>query len=414
MRKFILGCLGVAAAAFALQAAPAEVSAGLFEECSPCAEILDCEPCDDAADCDPCDDVFCGKKSGWFFNGHIESGIWANEYGQNSVYSGARHGGFDTYSGNTGLMYNTQHTGYQLNQMYFSAGKSVDGSRGWDLGGTVDFTFGTDARFTQAAGMEYANGHDAYGWGTGDYYSSFAQAYFEAAYKKWNFKVGKFYAPFGSQSYKGVDNFFYSFTPAYGFLPSTATGAYATYTVNKKLSVFGGWVQPDQFGEDSDNNAFLGGLTWKPTKRLKLDYTLALGKDETYDIDYFVNAFVATYQITKKWEYVFDFSLTNREVPGYTSERDHILDYAFNNELIYRLNKKWAFGARYGYVNDKDYDWYWHSISLGANWTPNQWLVVKPELRYDVTNSDWTFNAYPGSRPSDHQLSGGFSTIVKF
>jgi hypothetical protein len=441
MKRFMFGCLGVTVAAFTLHFAQAEVKAGLFDHCTPCAEVADCNPCDQAA-CDPCEAVCGSKQSKWFVNGHLESGFWANEYGQKNYYRGSsgstagtvigtRHD-FIQESGNTAFLQNVNNTGYQLNQLYLSTGKSVDGSHGLDLGGTVDFVWGTDARFVQSNGLEKANGHDAEGWGTGDYYSAFAQAYFEAEYRKWNVKVGKFYAPFGSQSFKSTDNFFYSFAPTYGIVPATANGAYATYTVNSKLSVYSGWAQPDQWGETKDDNAFFGGAIYQATKKLNLHYAFAYGENhypaKTNEYDYFVNSLVVKYQISKKLSYVFDWSYFQTKVLG-TARSSSI--YGFNNELIYTLNSKWAVGLRFGSIRDGgfhslgfttgDDDQDWYNVSLGANWTPTKWLTVKSELRYD--NVDGRYNAFGQAKAVangwtdtyvDHQLSGGVSTVIKF
>jgi hypothetical protein len=329
----------------------------------------------------------------------------------------------------------------------------VDGKHGWDFGGTVDFTFGTDAYSVQSAGWEYNAGHGPDSWGTGDYYSAFAQAYFEAAYKKWNIKAGKLYAPFGSNGYQSTSRFFYSLADTYSFVPGTASGAYATYSVNDKLAVYGGWVQPDQFGETSHDNAFLGGIVWQATKRLNLHYAFAIGRntvtvddgfgDEKNDLNYFVNSLVATYQINKKWKYIFDWSLGNtNDYWGYEDNGewingvDRTMNYGINNELIYQYNSKWAFGVRAGWVHagesshiDIDtgyYNWDYgnkYTFSIGANWTPTKWLLVKPELRYDVFDLDrrggsWGADSYQLT-PFDNwkkkdQLSGGISEIVKF
>jgi hypothetical protein len=337
----------------------------------------------------------------------------------------------------------------------------VDGSRGLDFGGTVDFTFGTDAGIVQSAGLEYNAGHGPDSWGTGDYYSAIAQAYFETAYKKWNVKAGKFYAPFGSNGYQSTSRFFYSLADTFAFVPATAAGAYATYTVNNKLSVYGGWVQPDQFGETADDNAFLGGIIFQPTKKLNLHYAFAIGKNarenqvhplyntiDKNDVNYFVNSLVATYQINKKWKYIFDWSLQNTNNDVDTQKGDwgdeiyRTMNYGINNELIYQYNSKWAFGVRAGWVHngystrdaDPDYkadggyfDWAYtnkYTFSVGANWTPTKWLLVKPELRYDVFDvTKFGNNDGSGSEqrqtPFDRgknkdQFSGGISAIVKF
>ena len=431
MKKTIFGCLGVAAVAFALQFTMANVQAGLFSNCLPCDEVA-CSPCDDAA-CDPCDAV-CGTKAGkWFINGHMEAGFFANEYGQKSTYAGNNwvlSRGADTLSGNTALLQNTRLTGAQINQVYVSTGKKVDGRHGLDIGGTVDFTWGSDAYVVQSAGMEYNTGHGTpgYSWGTGDYYAAFAQAYFEAEYGRWNVKAGKFYAPFGSSHCKSTENFFYSWAQSAFIVPHTASGMYATYKVNNRLSVLGGWIAPEEFGESGDNNAFLGGFTWTPGKRFSLSYTFASGTDKYGDgaynrywrsrgytdkDEYFVHTLLATTQISSRLKYNFEWTLLNVNYSDGTGYEEHDAAYALNNEFIYQANKRWAFGARFGVLNISDVDWY--TVSLGANWTPNKWLVVKPELRYDWVekNTATPFNNYKGNGERD-QLSGGMSAVVKF
>jgi hypothetical protein len=56
-------------------------------------------------------------------------------------------------------------------------------------------------------------------------------------------------------------------------------------------------------------------------------------------------------------------------------------------------------------------------VGVGANWTPNKWLTVKPEVRYDWTADDPVarFNMSGGGAPRNtYQTSGGLSAVVKF
>ena len=163
MRKTIFGCLGAAAVAFALQFTTADVQAAFFNDCAPCDEA---GFCDDSM-CDPCDALGCGHSLGkWFLNGHMEAGFFANGHGQRATYDG--DGGFggrayNPASGNTAFLQNTRLTGAQINQTYLSFGRSVDGKRGLDIGGTIDFTWGSDAHVAQSAGLEI-NAKDPSGW----------------------------------------------------------------------------------------------------------------------------------------------------------------------------------------------------------------------------------------------------------
>ncbi|MDR2643371.1 MAG: porin [Planctomycetaceae bacterium] len=451
MKKKLLGGLGVIAALFALQFAQTEVYAGLFDRLSPCAEVGECNPCDVAAtDCDPCGNVDAcyTKKSKWFVNGYIETGFFANEYGAKNQYDNAlprQYRTWNQWSGNTKFLQNVGQTGGQLNQLYISTGRAVDGKHGLDIGGTVDFTFGTDARFVQAAGFEYQYdnaGAKEWQWGTGDYYSAFAQAYFEAAYKKWNVKVGKVYAPFGSNSYKSTDRFFYSLADTFAMVPATALAAYTTYTVNKKFSVYAGWAQPDQFGETSHDNAFLFGFDWDVGKRLHIAYALGVGENDRYKnaatpytTEYFVQSLVATYKISSKLTSIFDWSLFNTNYKGTNGNTWEYIGgiYGINTELIYQYNSRWAFGFRSGWGRDINDYWYndkfahtrsfdnKYTFSLGANWTPRKWLTIKSELRYDKFEGTRAFNTTDDTGDyrddAEHkkdQFAGGISAIVKF
>jgi hypothetical protein len=189
---------------------------------------------------------------------------------------------------------------------------------------------------------------------------------------------------------------------------------------------------------------------------LNLHYAFAIGRNtdqplgQTYknDINYFVNSLVATYQINKKWKYIFDWSLKNvnddyDKAPllgeDYGDEMRRTMYYGINNELIYQYNSKWAFGVRAGWVHngnsyhDEDpnfngdyHEWSYgnkYTFSIGANWTPTKWLIVKPELRYDVfdlvrwgvDDQKYSFQPTPFDRETKKdQLSGGISAIVKF
>jgi hypothetical protein len=343
-------------------------------------------------------------------------------------------------------------------------GKSVDGRRGLDVGGTIDFTWGSDAYMVQAAGLEYSahKQNGPYGppslvlwygrWGTGDYYAAFAQAYAEAEYGRLNIKAGKFYTPFGSSRYKSTENFFYSWASTAMIAPHVGGGTYATYQVSDQLSVLGGWVMPEEIGETSKNNFVLGGITWNPGKRLNVVYTFAAGSNThknsqtmPYGADLFIHSLIATAQINKKLKYVFEWTLLNVNFFDDSPDRwltdagDRLYAYGINNELIYQVNKKWALGARFGVLNGNalsavlpvSVPWhldaigyppgtwgagntpYWYTIGLGANWTPNKWLTVKPEVRYDWLSNAEHRNVF-NEGENTYQVSGGLSAVVKF
>ncbi len=439
-----MGCLGVVAAIFVAHLALAEAKAGeCVTVCDPCAEVscdpcaatcsdfdTSCDPCDKICDlslqCDPCGPELFGckpKKSLWFLSGHMEAGLFTNEYGRTNMYSPAWNDmGPAPWSGNTELLKNVHNSDAQLNQALINFGKKLS-KRGWDVGGQVTAMWGTDARFAQSAGMEYNAGHGT--WNDGDYYTAVAQAFVEIGYNNVSVKAGKFWNPMGANPLDSTERFFYTLSDAFGLMPVTQSGILATWDVNKKLSVFGGWTsgtgdnyygisEGDMFFDSSDNNAFLGGARYTFSKRLSLAYTALIGKDDRYnwDRDYFVQSFIVGYKPGKRWDYTFEWTLRNEK----DDWDDHWGGYGINNELVYRINKRWAIGGRvewiryYGYDDGEDK----YAFSIGANWTPRSWIVVRPELRYDKFETARPFYSKGYDKDNKDQLSGGFSAIVKF
>ena len=428
MKKTIIGSLGAAAVAFALQFTPAHVEASYFGACDPCGDVAWANPCDPCGVFDGCGPI--GTKAGkWFLNGHIEAGFYANSKGRTSQYGGDEavaslgRGAVDN-SGNTIRLQNTRLTGAQINQVYLSMGRKVDGRHGWDLGGTVDFTWGSDAFVVQAGGMEYfpAVGDEgaAKRWGSGDYFSAFAQAYAELEYRSLNIKAGKFLAPFGLDSYKSTDNFFYSWSAASTMVPHTAGGMYATYNAGKTVDLIGGWVMADEFGLSSDHNYYLGGIFWRPAryKSIDMSYIFAIGENNTLgdaSYDAYVHTLKINRQISKKLRTTFTWSLLNHN--QLSDGANTLAVWCTAGETIYQYNDQWAFGYRTSTYRDERADLYWYGITLGANWTPNRWLVVKPEIRYDWL--DGGVDPEEGSPivrfgDSNYQFSGGLSAVVKF
>lgn len=403
MRKFLLGCLGAVLVVFAIHSATVEVKA---DSCNPCDSIF----------CDS--DVGCTPKSKWIMGGHLETGIYVNQYGQKNSYIpggnpfSTTNNGLHYLGGNTGLLNNVNQSDLQMNQMYMYFGKELDTRRGWDFGGQVDFMYGTDAKFVQSRGLEFGAGRGA--WNSGDYYTALPQMFAEAGYKNVSVKAGKFLTPLGHESVLSTDRFFYSLGYCFGASPVTHSGIVATWKANERLSVFGGWVNGrDSFFDSRDDNAFLGGFKYELNHRIGLGYTALIGKDKALDEDYFEQTFVVDVKLGKRWHYAFEWLLINENF-GATN----FAEYGINNELLYKVNKKLSVGGRLEWLSDFDSD-NLYGFTLGANWTPRSWLTVKPEIRYDRVSSsgnpwNWTpFNSIKGNGKNE-QLSSGLSMILSY
>ncbi len=125
---------------------------------------------------------------------------------------------------------------------YIERAVNTEGNQ-WDVGGRMDFMYGTDARFTQASGWdnEWWVNED------GGYYNiAMPQLYLEVFAPLGNgvtAKLGHFYTSIGYEVVPAPDNFFYShaYTMLYGE-PFTHTGAMFSYDIDDNFSVNGGAV----------------------------------------------------------------------------------------------------------------------------------------------------------------------------
>ncbi len=410
MKKMLSTCIGVGALLFAALTAPAHAGGKAY--------------------------------SLWEYGGWVEAGIYGNNHGNRNLYdnnnsfrtpfNGGPGEAWNPASGNTAALGPARMADVQMNQAYGYIGKKIDPHCGWDIGGRVDFMYGIDAIDTQSNGLEYFEGNnDARSrWGEGDYLASLPQAYAEIGYRTLSVKAGKFYTPLGHESIMSTGRFFYSTSYAYSITPVTQTGALATWDANSRLSVYGGWTCGedfsgyDQWGSGSstfgnaDNNAALFGLKYKVNRKINFGYGVLLGKDKDYwgsgeDCDYFVHSFIIGFQPNRCWDYTFEWALRNNDYGD-----GNFSAYGINQELIYKLNRCWAFGLRGEWMYENEFDANSYEVTLGANWTPNKWLLVRPEIRYDYCDGN-DFGYANGNRAFDYgdskdQFGFGVSTVVKF
>ncbi len=370
----------------------------------------------------------------WEYGGWVEAGIYGNNHGNRNTYDNfsnrapynwANPGpgeAWDPASGNTAVLGPARMADVQMNQAYGYFGKKIDPHCGWDIGGRVDFMYGIDAIDTQSNGLEYGTGHDR--WGEGDYLASLPQAYAEVGYRTLSVKLGKFYGPLGHESIMSTGRFFYSTSYAYSITPVTQTGALVTWDPTSRLSIYGGWTCGEDYGgwggmgsstfANADNNAALFGLKYQVNRKINFRYGVLMGRENDYDgwagdkNEYFVHSFIIDFQPNRCWDYTFEWALRNNNY-DWGGGTDRFAAYGINQELIYKMNRCWAFGLRGEWMYENALDANHYEVTLGANWTPNNWLLVRPEIRYDYCDED-TFD-YGNSKD---QFGFGVSTVVKF
>ena len=422
------------------------VSVAFSQSCQDCG-ISVCNPCDSTANLfctrGPVTDCgCCGKGSlrdkiaiyGW-----VQAGISLNGHGSRNLYTGAPNAPcsrqLDMLSGNSYLLMSKEQSDFSVYQTWLGVKKELDAKHGLDWGFQMDTLFGTDAKFGQCFGDQTFD----YGWGTGDYDLSIVQAFGEVGYRNLKFRAGKFATGMTHEALPAIATFFHTIAYTCYNLPLTVTGVTAEYKAGRRLSFSGGWTAGchNSFTNRFNDAGFLGRAGWSVTDNMNLAYNIYAGKSYGFDkradaarfgrdygsASHAAHSLICTVNLGKKWLYVIEGVFAdNNYQDGRARWRSHC--GGINQHLIHTINKAWAVGLRGDWSNNhgtlfdippvsggEGGDLY--AISLGANWTPNTWFILRPEIRYDWSNYYNGFQPFANGTQAN-QLTAGGSFIVKF
>ncbi len=166
----------------------------------------------------------------------------------------------------------------QLQQAWLFAEKAIDTSSGFDIGGRIDYIYGTDGQNTQAFGTDPRGWDNP--WDNGaNYGSAIPQLYVEAGYGDLSVKAGHFYTIIGYEVVQATGNFFYSHAYTFNFSePFTHTGVLATYTPSDDVTIWGGYSLGWDSGFDDNGDAWLGGASLGLTDDLTVTYASVAGR----------------------------------------------------------------------------------------------------------------------------------------
>jgi len=318
-------------------------------------------------------------------------------------------------------LFNSRPDEVQLHQAWMYAEKAIDTSSGFDIGGRLDYIYGTDGPDTQAFGID--NDHWDNGWDNGgDYGHAIPQAYVEAGYGDWSVKMGHFFTIIGWEVVGAPDNFFYSHAyTMYNSEPFTHTGALATYNASDDVSFYGGYVLGWDSGFEDNGDSFLGGMSMGLSDRLNFTYATVMGRfaeDKTgggNNEQGYMHSIVFDYALSDNMQYIFQSDLLESENAAGVQVRS---TFGINQYLIYTLSDRVALGTRFEWYDNEGIfddggnigsDVY--ALTGGLNYRPHSNVIMRPELRYDWVGGDTTGIL---ENDSDDQFSFGFDTIFLF
>ncbi|WP_236625162.1 outer membrane beta-barrel protein [Rhodopirellula sp. SWK7] len=399
-------------------------------------EPVCCDPgCDDGSCCEPecgceiacCDDTSCcdgGCDSGCAATSCLDDLAGGCLDDPCSLFGDIGHGitvgGWASigYHSKAVPLFNSRADEVQLHQAWLYAEKAIDTSNGFDIGGRLDYIYGTDGPDTQSFGID--NDHWDNGWDNGgDYGHALPQAYVEAGYGDLSVKLGHFYTIIGWEVVGAPDNFFYSHAyTMYNSEPFTHTGALATYNASDDLSVYGGWVTGWDSGFENNGDAFLGGASMGLCDGLTMTYATVFGRfgeDKTGGGDSergYMHSIVFDYAVSDNLEYIFQSDYLDTEDAAGATARS---TFGINQYLLYTLSDKLALGGRFEWydanegIYNSDNDIY--ALTTGLNIKPHSNVIMRPEIRWDWVDGDSTGIL---EDDADDQFTFGFDTIFLF
>ena len=325
--------------------------------------------CLSSLDCDCClGDPYTlfGEHCGWSAGGWMQMG-----------YHTEPLPAFNTYPGVV-----------QLQQAWLYAEKAIDTSNGFDIGGRIDYLYGTDGPNTQAFGT------DPRGWDNdwdngGQYGHAIPQLYVEAGYGDVSVKAGHFYTIIGYEVVQATGNFFYSHAYTFNFSePFTHTGVLATYNASDDVTVWGGYSFGWDSGFDDNGDAWLGGASLGLTDSLTLTYASVAGRfaepwaNGTNERGY-MQSVVADFALSDRTNYIFQTDWLDTEDEFGNEGRS---TYGINQYLLHSINDCVGIGTRFEWWAAARQDGPRQNIyasTWGLNYRPHANLIFRPEVRFD-------------------------------
>ena len=327
------------------------------------------------------------------------------------------------YHNKANSLFNSRPDEYQLHQAWLYAEKAIDTSNGFDLGGRIDYLYGTDSQDTQAFGTDPRGWDNS--WDNGnDYGHALPQVYAEAGYGDMSVIMGHFYTIIGYEVVQAPDNFFYSHAyTMYNSEPFTHTGVLGTYDYSDDVTVYGGYTFGWDSGFDDNGDNFLGGVSLGLTDALTLTYATTIGRFGEGRFNGvekgYMQSLVADYAVSDNLQYIVQSDLLDTEDGAGAPVRD---TFGLNQYLIYTLNDCWAAGARFewyqseGVYTDIGQNADVYALTFGVNHRPHANVIVRPEIRWDWVDNNAAVLAAGNQvvEAGNDQATFGIDTIFLF
>lgn len=309
------------------------------------------------------------------------------------------------YHSESNDLFNDRPEEINLHQGWLLLGKET--ATGNPFGGRVDLMYGIDGDEAQAFGnrpeaWDFQNGfdHGSYAW-------AIPQAYGQVGGNDWDIKAGRFVTILGFESIAATSNFFYSRSMAFTLLePRTHTGVLARKQFSKRFEVFAGWTLGWDTGFDQlgGGSAWLGGTRYWLTDNIRWTSSTTAGDLGWRGENGAAQTYLFEVHLTERVHTVTQADLFRVDSTG--EDGVALLQYLFVNVSdSVRLGTRfeWWKGDRLtgyaphgGVLPTGSGNLSYYAATVGANVCASNWLVVRPELRYDWSPAAGYDEAYFG------------------
>lgn len=363
------------------------------------------------------------SDSGVTLDGWVDAGFIGNTSSPNSKFNGP----YNAVDRSNELM---------LNQIYLIAEKALPDC-GFGIGGRIDYLYGEDYLLAESIGIEKRSDGSAH-WNNQYYGSAIPQAFVSLGSQDLSVQLGHFYSVVGYEGVMAPSNFFYSKSYSYQFAgPFTHWGAQANWNPSEAWTVqaglHNGW---DAFDRVSDKMGFIGKVRYDSQDTGSwTSFAITTGDDYNdgagvAPVQGFTNrtrySWLVGLPLSCKIDYVFHHWLGLQD--GGAPDGTQAEWYGIDQYLTYEVNKCTKLGMRFEWFHDDagtrvglnrpsnpnnpalpgDY----YSLSVGVNYSPKDYLTIRPELR-----SDW-FDGGAAILPfndatDDNQFMLGIDVIVR-
>jgi hypothetical protein len=315
---------------------------------------------------------------------------------------------------NTPVAVNDIANQYLLNQVWIGGAKEVDPTKKeFQLGGRVDFFYGSDARFTIPRGLfDYqlrSGTRNHY-----DIYQFYGEAFLPTVGPQGTtVRMGRFATHCSYEVVQAPDTPFMS--RSYMFLnnPFTHTGVWAISPLNDTWTMSHGFATgSDTFIDPANRLTYLGQLKYAPKDGPTQVLFNTVITDPTYyarEAFPFYNVYnlQVIHKFSDKLTYVLDSGYSHvSDVPG-LGFADW---YGAVNYLFYNLSDKLTHQTRFELFNDTKgfrtgHSGLYTALTTGLAWKPTPWLMFRPGVRYDVNDRRRAFEG-------DYGLFTAFTDMI--